>query len=142
MRRAQVGADFVGQHFLEAESEQMPGIPAIGTGNNVASRASRAAWVTVTQRTTIGQACADCDVAIDVAHAILLVDTLPLQAGELTLEQLAPPPNGAERIAVDDVHRRSRRIHAFFIESSLTAERKWIDWQNSASSSPQKIAIQ
>src|SRR6267378_728809 len=102
----------------------MPSVAAVGTGHYVATRSRRSPRAPMTQRATVGQSRADGDVAIDVAHAVLLVRALPLQTGEFSLEELTSPAHRPERIAVDDVHRRSRRIHiapprADFIQQRL-----------------------
>jgi hypothetical protein len=65
----------------------------------------------VARRTAVAQAGPDGFVYTDVANAIFLIRSLPLQIGELALKKLAPPANGTEGIARDDVCERADGVY-------------------------------
>ncbi len=67
---AQVARNFVGEHLLQAEPEEMRGVAAIGSGGNVAARACRATRPSVACRATVGHSRADREIGADVAAAV------------------------------------------------------------------------
>src|SRR2546427_7801447 len=87
----------------------MSRVAAIWTRHHVAARARRSSGPPVAKRATVRQAGADPNVVVDVAHAVFLVRSLPLQTSELALKQLPSAPDRAEWITIDDVYRRARR---------------------------------
>src|SRR6266404_3065285 len=89
----------------------MSRIAAIWPRHHVAARARRSPGPPVAKRATVRQAGANRNVIVDVAHAVFLVRSLPLQTSEFALKQLSSAPDRTERIAIDDVHRRARRHH-------------------------------
>ena len=52
----ELGGDFIGQHLLKTETEQMRGIAAVGPRDHVAAEARRAARPAVARRARIGEA--------------------------------------------------------------------------------------
>src|SRR5687768_13440395 len=69
------------------------------------ARPCRTPRIGVAPRTTVHQSVADRRVCLDIANPIIDARPEPLSHGELALEHLAPPPNGAERITPDDEER-------------------------------------
>ena len=87
--RAQVGRDLVGQHLLEAETEEVRSVAAVGSRDDVAAEAGRAARPAVAGGAAVGEAGADGQVGVDVPGAVADQRPLPLDARELALEELA-----------------------------------------------------
>src|SRR5438105_9180547 len=77
----------------------------------------------MTQRAAISQAGANGYVGIQIAYAVALICTLSLGTGELALEQLAPSPDCAERVAIDVEYRRTRRSYIPPAGADLIAQR-------------------
>ena len=102
---AQVGGDLVGEHFLEAEPEEVGRIPAVRTRHDVPARAGCAARPSVTARAAVHEAGADREIRVDVPGAVARDRPLSLIARELSLEELAPAPDRAERVTIDDEDR-------------------------------------
>ena len=96
--RAQVGRDLVRQHLLEAEAEQVGGVPAVRPGNHVAAEAGRPAGPPVAGRAAVGQSGPDGQVRLDVAGAVTVERAWPW-SGELPLEDLAAAADGARGVA-------------------------------------------
>src|SRR4051812_13130550 len=65
--RAQIRRDLVGQHFLQAETEQVRSIAAVRSRRDVAARSGGAAWTSVAGSAAVGQAGADRCIVADVA---------------------------------------------------------------------------
>ena len=57
------------------------------------------------RRTTIRQTSTDRAIEIEIAGAVALPRALPICTPEFALEKLAPPANGAKRIALNDEDR-------------------------------------
>src|SRR5712691_3640224 len=87
----------------------MPRVTAVWPRHHVAARTRRSPGPPVAKRAAIRQTGADRNVVVDVAHAVFLVCSLPLQTSELALKQLPSAPDRAEWITIDDVYRRARR---------------------------------
>ena len=99
---AEVGGDFVCKHLLQPEAEQMRCIAAVRTCGYVATSAAGPARTPVAKRTTIGESSADRAICVQIAEAVALVCSLPLQARELALKELTAAADGAEGIALND----------------------------------------
>src|SRR6266496_6731253 len=98
----EVGGDFVCKHLLQPEAEQMRCIAAVRTCGDVATSAGGPARTPVAKRTTIGEPSADRAVCVQIAEAVALVCSLPLQTRELALKELTAAADGAEGIALND----------------------------------------
>src|ERR1051326_7967321 len=120
---AQIGGNFIGEHFFQTEAEQVGRVPAIGPCHDVAASTRGSARTAVTRCPTVAETSANGDVRIDVANPVAFVRPLPLRVGKLALEDLAPPSNGAERIAVNDVDRRTGRKHISPPRPDLVSQR-------------------
>ena len=103
---AEVGRDFVCKHLLQPEAEQMRCIAAVRTCGDVATSAAGPARTPVAKRTTIGESSADRAICVQIAEAVALVCSLPLQARELALKELTAAANRTKRIALNDKNRR------------------------------------
>src|SRR5262249_3153097 len=102
---AQVRSDLIGQHFPEAQAEQMRGIATVRSRADISPHPRRASWTTMAKRATIREAGSNGVVRIQVTHSITFIWTLSLCASELPLKQLPATADGAKRIAVDDENR-------------------------------------
>ncbi len=103
---AQARGDLVGQHLLQAEAEQVRRVAAVGPRHDVSSAARRAARAAVASGAAVREAGADRDRRVDVAAAVVHGRPLLLQTRELSLEELAPPPDRAIGIAGDQKRGR------------------------------------
>src|SRR5687767_5977002 len=99
---AQVGGHFIGEHLLEAESEQVWGVTAVRPRDHVAAEASRTARSSMARRAAVGQTRADDARALDVSGTVAAERTLAARLSELALEQLSSTADRPERIAGDD----------------------------------------
>ena len=104
----QIARHLIRDHLLQPEPEQVRRIAAVGTRDDVAAESRRAAWTPVTTGATLDQAGADGAFRRDVADAIVRARPESLHQRELPLEQLAPAPDRAGRVARDDVGGRIR----------------------------------
>jgi len=112
---AQIGSDFVSQHFFEAEPEQMGSIATVRASGDITAATSRSLRTSMTSGATIGESGANRAIGIDVTNAISFVGSLPLEASELPLKQLPTTADGAKRVALDD---EDRRVPAISIAAS------------------------
>src|SRR5688572_5659099 len=80
-------------------------VPALRPGEHASSRTAGAPWTAVAPRTAIDQPGPKRQGRLDIADAIVNAWAEALCDGELALEHLASPTNGAERIALDDEER-------------------------------------
>ncbi len=120
---AEVGRDLVGEHFLQAETEQMRRVPTVGPRCHVATHARRPARPAVASRATVCEPGADRKIHVDVATTIAGQRALPLFLGEFALKELAPATNRAKRIARDDERRRIGRHPVAAVGADLLRER-------------------
>src|SRR5262249_32457468 len=89
---AELAGDLVGEHFPQAEPEEVRRVAAVRPRHDVASGAGRATWTPVTARAAVGEPCADREHGVDVSHTVVHGRALQLGPGELALEELAPAP--------------------------------------------------
>jgi hypothetical protein len=85
----------------------------------------------VTPGTAIHHTGADSDVRSYIAYTVLYAWTLALRPGELPLEKLTTPANGAKRISLDDVQRRAGGVNVSSAGSNLFRQRlvyPCVDW--------------
>ena len=120
---AQVARDLVGEHFLQAEAEEVRRIAAVGARGDVAADARRAARPPVACGATVGHAGADREVGADVAAPVRRERALALHQREFALEELAAAPDGAERIARNDERGGLGRVPVAAIRADLLFER-------------------
>jgi len=102
--RAQLAGDFVGEHLAQAGAEQVRGVAAVRSRDDVTAETGRTARAAVAGRTAVAEAGAERGIRHDVAAGVEIdagADALLL--GELALEQLASAAHGARRIARDQV---------------------------------------
>src|SRR5438477_7064998 len=96
---AQIGSDFVGQHFFEAKPKKVRGVAAVWPSDDVAANPSRSPGTAMTCGATVGKAGADRIVRADRAYAIAFISSLSLDAGKLALKKLPPTADRAKRVA-------------------------------------------
>src|SRR5262245_30228625 len=80
----------------------MRGIATVGPGSNVSASPRRAAGAAVAEGTAVGKSCPNRSIRVQVADAIAVVCSLPLDTREFALEELATAANRAKGIALDD----------------------------------------
>src|SRR5678816_4389985 len=98
---SQMASDFVGQHLLQSQPEEMRSIAAVRPGGDVAAYACGASRAPMAQRTTIRQTSANRIVGVKVAYPVSFIWALSLLASKLALEELAPATDRTKGIAAD-----------------------------------------
>src|SRR5262249_37251878 len=112
---SQISRDFIGQHLLQAKSEEMRSVPAIRTSSDVATRSCRSTRTAVTGGTTIRKTGANAVVRVDITGAIAVIRTLSLRACERAVKDLASGANRGEWMVVDE---KKRKIRLHYIAST------------------------
>ena len=80
----------------------MRGVATVRARRNVTAEARGAARPAMATCATVREAGADRCIGVDVSRAIARARPKPLPLGELALEELPAPANGARGIALDD----------------------------------------
>ena len=108
----QLRRDFVGQHLLQSEAEQVRGIPAVGPRYYISTETRGATRPAVASGTAIRQSRANTQVFPEVSGTVSRIEGAfgSVQVLEFSLEELPSPANGAERIALNHECRRIRGI--------------------------------
>jgi hypothetical protein len=96
----QISRDFIGEHLLQAEAEEVGRVAALGSGEDVAPESGGSLRSTMTGRAAVGEAGAEGRLELDVADAVADARAVPLGDRELALEELAPALDRPERIAL------------------------------------------
>ena len=87
---SQIASDFIGEHLLQAEPEEVWGIATVRPGGDVAAHACRPSRASMAQRTAVGQTSTNRIIDVEIAYAIAFIRALSLRLSKLALEKLAP----------------------------------------------------
>ena len=118
----QVVGDLIGQHLLQSQSEEMRRVAAVGPRDDKSAEAGASPWTAVAAGAAVHQPGADDPIDLGVPEAIARHRALAQRAGELALEDLPAPPDGARRITIDDVQRRARCVGVASSRTDLLRE--------------------
>src|SRR5579883_1094156 len=100
--RAQIRSDFIGQHLLQSESEEVRSASTVRAGDDVPAKPCRTPGPPMATGTAVRQAGTNRRHLRDIANAVLGDGSLAVRAREFALEQLATAADGSERISIDD----------------------------------------